>query len=93
MALRNLILEPKLPPKEVRRLEVRQPWISCNADADTCMLISDRWELPGMFIDEVMTVGFRRMFESTPSTYSTIRESQSRATGRTPAMPLARQKH
>jgi hypothetical protein len=52
MSLRTLILERKLPPQEIRRLEKIQPWISTNGDRRHYTLISDRWELPGMFIDE-----------------------------------------
>jgi hypothetical protein len=52
MSVRELILEPKLPPKEVRRIETIQPWISSNGDPEHYRLISDCWELPGTFIDE-----------------------------------------
>jgi hypothetical protein len=51
-AKRELILERTLPPQEVKRLEKIQPWISSNGDPQHYTLISDCWELPGMFIDE-----------------------------------------
>ena len=52
MSVRELILEPKLPPEEIKRLEVSQPWISSNGDPQHYTLIADSWELPGMLIDE-----------------------------------------
>src|SRR3989442_746023 len=52
MSARELLLESKLRPQEVKRLEKIQPWISSNGDPERCTLISDCWELPGMFIDE-----------------------------------------
>jgi hypothetical protein len=51
MPAKELILEPKLPPKEVRRLEVTQPWISSNGNAQHYKLLADSWEMPGNFID------------------------------------------
>ena len=52
MSARELILEPKLPPQEVKRLEATQPWINSNGDPQRYMLIADSWELPGMLLDE-----------------------------------------
>src|ERR1700722_7301524 len=52
MSVKELILEPKLPPQEVKRLEKTQPWISSNGDPQHYKLISDCWELPAMFIDQ-----------------------------------------
>lgn len=49
---RPLILETKLPPQEVKRLELTQPWISSNGDPENYIVISDRWEQPGKLIDE-----------------------------------------
>jgi hypothetical protein len=52
MSARQLILEAKLSPQEVKRLEKIQPWISSNGDPQHYKLMADRWELPGTFIDE-----------------------------------------
>jgi hypothetical protein len=52
MPVKELILERKLPPQEVKRLEKIQPWISSNGDPESYKLISDCWELPGISIDE-----------------------------------------
>ena len=52
MSVRELILEPKLRPQKVKRLERDQPWISSNGDPEHYNLISDRWRLPATLIDE-----------------------------------------
>jgi hypothetical protein len=51
MSAKELILEPKLRPQEVKRLEATQPWVSSNGDPRHYALIADSWELPAMFID------------------------------------------
>src|SRR5437773_844877 len=52
MSAKELVLETRLPPQEVKRLEVTQLWISSNGDPKSYKLISDRWELPATLIDE-----------------------------------------
>jgi hypothetical protein len=50
--MKRLVLERKLPPVEVKRLEAIQPWISTNGNPSDYKLISDRCELSGTFIEE-----------------------------------------
>src|SRR5262245_44846311 len=52
MTIKELFLETKITQKEAMRLEAEQPWISSNGDPGHYMLLSDRWELPGLLIKE-----------------------------------------